>query len=83
MTVGQPSLEDQIKQVRRAYDRMQNATAVIIGVAREQQGAGADAIDMCIRAVRESVVRLASAITQMEGDAYEDAMAADGEDDLA
>jgi hypothetical protein len=57
-------LDEQRRQVERAYSRIQDGAAVLLGVAQELGGDQA-ALVACVRGVRESLTRLKDVIDQL------------------
>lgn len=60
-----PSVHEQLRQVDRAYSRMKDAAALIIGVAQQMSDAP-PALAPCVLAVQESVARLATVLEEMQ-----------------
>ena len=60
-----PSVHEQLRQVDRAYSRMKDAAAIIIGVAQQMSDAP-PALAPCVLAVQESVARLATVLEEMQ-----------------
>lgn len=58
------NLDELRRQVQRAYTRMEDAAAVVIGVAHDLEGDQASLVS-CVRAVRESVARLKREIDEL------------------
>ena len=68
---GRLPLPERLKQVDRAYRRMQDAAAIILGVAQELPDAPAE-LAACVQAVRDALGRLASVMEQLQDDGADD-----------
>ena len=62
---GRPSLDEQLRQVERAYGRMQDSAAVMIGVAQELPGGG-EGLLAYVTEVRQSLARLKAYVDRLE-----------------
>ena len=72
LSFARPPRAEQLRQVERAYSRLTDAVAVILGVADELPDAPQE-LGTCGRAVRESVARLATVMEQLQDEDEDEA----------